>query len=121
MIRPLLMIVILIFSLSAVANSNAVVNCKQDAVTKSNILEVKPEYRIDLKNSNGEDVGAFRYEPGSGELSDLYLCGSNANHYYVRGKVEGQVIVVTDIYNDCLLYTSPSPRDRQKSRMPSSA
>ena len=22
---------------------------------------------------------------------------------------------------DCLLYTSPSPRDRQKSRMPSSA
>ena len=25
------------------------------------------------------------------------------------------------IYNACLLYTSPSPRDRQKSRMPSSA
>ena len=24
-------------------------------------------------------------------------------------------------YYDCLLYTSPSPRDRQKSRMPSSA
>ena len=26
-----------------------------------------------------------------------------------------------DIANICLLYTSPSPRDRQKSRMPSSA
>ena len=25
------------------------------------------------------------------------------------------------ITNDCLLYTSPSPRDRQKYRMPSSA
>ena len=25
------------------------------------------------------------------------------------------------LYNPCLLYTSPSPRDRQKSRMPSSA
>ena len=25
------------------------------------------------------------------------------------------------LVNDCLLYTSPSPRDRQKSRMPSSA
>ena len=25
------------------------------------------------------------------------------------------------IYRHCLLYTSPSPRDRQKSRMPSSA
>ena len=27
----------------------------------------------------------------------------------------------TYIIDDCLLYTSPSPRDRQKSRMPSSA
>ena len=26
-----------------------------------------------------------------------------------------------NVYEDCLLYTSPSPRDRQKSRMPSSA
>ena len=25
------------------------------------------------------------------------------------------------LYSGCLLYTSPSPRDRQKSRMPSSA
>ena len=25
------------------------------------------------------------------------------------------------IFRSCLLYTSPSPRDRQKSRMPSSA
>ena len=25
------------------------------------------------------------------------------------------------LYRTCLLYTSPSPRDRQKSRMPSSA
>ena len=27
----------------------------------------------------------------------------------------------TNIIKGCLLYTSPSPRDRQKSRMPSSA
>ena len=27
----------------------------------------------------------------------------------------------SELYNVCLLYTSPSPRDRQKSRMPSSA
>ena len=34
-----------------------------------------------------------------------------------------RVLSVSDIkmFNDCLLYTSPSPRDRQKSRMPSSA
>ena len=29
--------------------------------------------------------------------------------------------ILADRYCDCLLYTSPSPRDRQKSRMPSSA
>ena len=28
---------------------------------------------------------------------------------------------VLDVIKFCLLYTSPSPRDRQKSRMPSSA
>ena len=32
-----------------------------------------------------------------------------------KGEVEGVSI------DTCLLYTSPSPRDRQKSRMPSSA
>ena len=30
-------------------------------------------------------------------------------------------ISLATVYNTCLLYTSPSPRDRQKSRMPSSA
>ena len=28
---------------------------------------------------------------------------------------------IIELNNNCLLYTSPSPRDRQKSRMPSSA
>ena len=37
-------------------------------------------------------------------------------------KVAGQDAAQTSAYNlACLLYTSPSPRDRQKSRMPSSA
>ena len=31
------------------------------------------------------------------------------------------VPTITGTPNGCLLYTSPSPRDRQKSRMPSSA
>ena len=32
-----------------------------------------------------------------------------------------RVIGIVKAYTTCLLYTSPSPRDRQKSRMPSSA
>ena len=37
------------------------------------------------------------------------------------GTVEIDEECLTPEYNICLLYTSPSPRDRQKSRMPSSA
>ena len=43
----------------------------------------------------------------------------------VRKKAKINVKRIHDIEakvkHDCLLYTSPSPRDRQKSRMPSSA
>ena len=42
-----------------------------------------------------------------------------------RKDFEGDVTVVVfpmlRVVKGCLLYTSPSPRDRQKSRMPSSA
>ena len=36
-------------------------------------------------------------------------------------KFRARLIEITERHNNCLLYTSPSPRDRQKSRMPSSA
>ena len=39
-----------------------------------------------------------------------------ATHLKLEEKVAIKVLL-----GDCLLYTSPSPRDRQKSRMPSSA
>ena len=39
----------------------------------------------------------------------------------VQELVEEGGVVKGVRYKDCLLYTSPSPRDRQKSRMPSSA
>ena len=38
----------------------------------------------------------------------------------VLSVVTGAVVAVV-VNGTCLLYTSPSPRDRQKSRMPSSA
>ena len=69
-------------------------------------------------------------------LKFLHLVGivkvrGNANHSRARGLVESSIrilqtllrklLLLSDRYNYCLLYTSPSPRDRQKSRMPSSA
>ena len=37
------------------------------------------------------------------------------------GHFAGMLTVVNKLFNICLLYTSPSPRDRTRSRMPSSA
>ena len=45
------------------------------------------------------------------------LAGETVNEARVYDFYQRQA----DYYMDCLLYTSPSPRDRQKSRMPSSA
>ena len=45
-----------------------------------------------------------------------------ANHpIFKHPEPDGPGFWVVTKYDDCLLYTSPSPRDRQKSRMPSSA
>ena len=51
------------------------------------------------------------------------LRGVAADSAYVASamrQIPGPVLAVGHSYG-CLLYTSPSPRDRQKSRMPSSA
>ena len=39
----------------------------------------------------------------------------------ISAKDLSRILDMLDEINHCLLYTSPSPRDRQKSRMPSSA
>ena len=49
-------------------------------------------------------------------IKQFEQAGSHANRYDVTILVNGLPLVQV-----CLLYTSPSPRDRQKSRMPSSA
>ena len=56
-------------------------------------------------------------------LAHVY-CGQTAGWINMRLGTEvglGPGDVVLDGDQACLLYTSPSPRDRQKSRMPSSA
>ena len=62
-----------------------------------------------ILQQNGYDISRIR----SQELNANYLPTEN-----VRIPVNKENVIK---YNICLLYTSPSPRDRQKSRMPSSA
>ena len=58
-----------------------------------------------------------------------YVCKERVDHLYILHNIHTQSSVTYTknqpfyfcIHIVCLLYTSPSPRDRQKSRMPSSA
>ena len=76
--------------------------------------------------------------PGPGQLllriEIVGVCGSDI-HYYKTGRIGEQVVsypftvghecaatvIEAGENTPCLLYTSPSPRDRTRSRMPSSA
>ena len=70
----------------------------------------------------GTSVDLFSLE--SKKIADeqgYFTTYSNSGREFKLGKDLFEEIYKTVPYKDCLLYTSPSPRDRQKSRMPSSA
>ena len=49
------------------------------------------------------------------------IFGNDADDMRSPGKAIDPRVMTGDLSNDCLLYTSPSPRDQRGSRMPSSA
>ena len=61
------------------------------------------------------------YQPQQGEIT---FRGQHVRHMNSRQVAEmgiARTFQNLALFKGCLLYTSPSPRDRQKSRMPSSA
>jgi len=75
---------------------------------------------------NAGNAPDTRYEtPGYGAVSYEYNIGKyevTAGQYTeFLNAVDAAGTDPYDLYNSCLLYTSPSPRDRTRSRMPSSA
>ena len=67
-------------------------------------------YSIDQQRYNFQFGGTLAYEIKNGEIKGLINDAAYQSN-------------TQEFWNSCacLLYTSPSPRDRQKSRMPSSA
>ena len=57
----------------------------------------------------------------SGEASSISFPTTENEVRAILEKLHAERVPVTVQGARCLLYTSPSPRDRQKSRMPSSA
>ncbi len=45
----------------------------------------------------------------------------NYTFFSIHGKTNEAIVAIDELRQDCLLYTSPSPRDLSTSRMPSSA
>ena len=72
----------------------------------------KPIWSNLVKSSNLKDYGGF-----TRDFSTQMLFGANEVEL---GKQWANNKLITNLH-DCLLYTSPSPRDRTRSRMPSSA
>ena len=109
------------------------------ATSNNDIPHVKPVSFIFYKNTiivatdyETKSFQNIKVNPNTSIVIDKYIPG---NHKAVC--IQGQVKIIesgkefTEFYEmfyekfqwvkNCLLYTSPSPRDRQKSRMPSSA
>ena len=55
------------------------------------------------------------------EVDVDYLYVDNAAMQLIINPSRFDVILTSNMFGDCLLYTSPSPRDQRGSRMPSSA
>ena len=77
--------------------------------------QLPADYTFAVKSKKGKQVG--KQPRGEGVI---YFMMSRSNAITADNS-EWVAVKVGLASGGCLLYTSPSPRDRQKSRMPSSA
>ena len=86
------------------------------------------EYSSAGKILRQKDLRQALYDAGE-VLMEKVLVNLHGNEHKSRRSVESKILQPNffrwyekEVFSKtCLLYTSPSPRDRQKSRMPSSA
>ena len=77
----------------------------ETVVTSGVVTAVKP----------GAYPNFFLTQPGANSWGGIYVYDVSVSPQV------GDELVLSATVNDCLLYTSPSPRDRTRYRMPSSA
>ena len=89
------------------------VNHYQESITENILKSYPPLYERNGHNRQNLNWQELQRQP-LGEQKNAVQGVVLALQKYQRANVVGEM-------GTCLLYTSPSPRDRQKSRMPSSA
>ena len=121
--------------------------CKEYGHFKSDCPQQvqKSRYKLGKKTGKGKEGGGGNYQPKwcskhnttkhsdaecnkqeeLGDRKQKELQGLTANLALLQQAGQANVLNIGSAHlaqsSPCLLYTSPSPRDRQKSRMPSSA
>ena len=85
---------------------------------KQGILKAQHDFTTIVGNPGAGGAGQGTNVTGAYKLA-LYTFNSNTPPFDVNSTIFSAV--ATEVNNTCLLYTSPSPRDRTRSRMPSSA
>ena len=86
-----------------------------ELASRAHQVNIIPVVDMALKKAgiNKKDLDAIAYTRGPGLLGSLLVGGSFAKSLSLSLNIP--------LIEVCLLYTSPSPRDRTRSRMPSSA
>ena len=77
-------------------------------------------YQVDSSSSANTYHYTYSIYDGGGAVTDSTSTLRAVGKDYYRG-IPRTSVAFSDRYIYCLLYTSPSPRDRTRSRMPSSA
>ena len=114
----------LIYSLDTSGNVD-----HQETIKTNSIQNFEEIFGEDLDGDNFtglniDNLETSSWTSNSQQLIDegnFILKKDEENSLYILNSAEDADSLITISSNSCLLYTSPSPRDRQKSRMPSSA
>ena len=98
-----------------------------DESIKSNLLEIASSFhaevgsKVDFTFSQTSQMSHLMNQDGIGEKRlDLVIFKENKDMQTLAENLNLKERIPL-CFMSCLLYTSPSPRDRQKSRMPASA
>src|SRR5674476_167185 len=103
-----------------IANVYAPYNRQVDAQFKST-LPIPQQLQLEAGIPTSDAGSAFKYylEHLNGGRPFI-LAGHSQGSNLIANILSGYMKEHPELYKRCLLYTSPSPRDRQTSRMPSS-
>ena len=117
------LIIILLVSIFGLASCSKA--RKKEEAEKMSELQKLPDIKIRLAKYSPTEIGCdetLLNEEEKKVLEKLVLASMFMdNIFWKQASSQGLALKEKLEKSTCLLYTSPSPRDRQKSRMPSSA